>query len=88
MWLAPYINSNSYYNAVAAGSNQPNELAIVFERQVCISYIKFWNYSKSPMRGVKDFEVTLDDILLFKGTMRPVITVDNWSCSVLFSGDP
>jgi hypothetical protein len=33
---------------------------------LAISAIEFWNYSKTPSRGVREIEIILDDNLIFK----------------------
>lgn len=38
----------------------------MFEKPVIISAIEMWNYSKSPLRGVKEIEIYLDDKLIYK----------------------
>ena len=47
-----------------------NELWICFEEPVSVSVIRVLNYSKSPSRGVREFEVLVDDALLFVGVLR------------------
>ncbi|CAG9311860.1 unnamed protein product [Blepharisma stoltei] len=86
MWLAPFRNASSYYSALE-GPSKPNEITITFDKQICIGYIRLWNYSKTPTRGAKDFEILLDDILLYKGVMRQAGGARDWSCVVLFTGD-
>ncbi|GMF41958.1 unnamed protein product [Phytophthora fragariaefolia] len=58
MWLAPHTPSH------------PNKLVIFFNEPVTISKIRLWNYSKTPTRGVREFEVFLDDVLIFHGTLK------------------
>ena len=68
MWLAPYINTGTY----AARKEQtrvPNYVRVFFERPVAISRIRLWNYRKNPRRGVREFEVIVDDKMVYRGYM-------------------
>lgn len=61
MWLAPFTGP----------SGPPNTIHVLFEEPITISLLKIWNYSKTPSRGVKEFELFLDDVLIFRGSLHP-----------------
>jgi len=58
MWLAPFYRQ------------PPNSVELVFDEPASISYIKLWNYARTPGRGVRDLEIYVDDILIYQGVMR------------------
>ncbi|GAM27479.1 hypothetical protein SAMD00019534_106550 [Acytostelium subglobosum LB1] len=49
----------------------PVSICIYFDYPVSLSMVKFWNYSRMLQRGVQEFEIHLDDYLIFKGKLSP-----------------
>eukprot|EP01063_Lacrimia_lanifica_P006965 TRINITY_DN14412_c0_g2_i1.p1 TRINITY_DN14412_c0_g2~~TRINITY_DN14412_c0_g2_i1.p1 ORF type:complete len:826 (+),score=273.30 TRINITY_DN14412_c0_g2_i1:108-2585(+) len=79
IWLAPY------------SPGTVNLLYIVFEEPVAISRIAFWNYSKTPTRGVDACTVYVDDTLVYSGRLKPApkgAATGDFSQHMVFTNDP
>ncbi|KYQ91327.1 hypothetical protein DLAC_08273 [Tieghemostelium lacteum] len=46
-----------------------NTIYIYFDKPITIGMIKIWNYSKTINRGVEEFEIYLDDYIIYKGKL-------------------
>jgi hypothetical protein len=64
MWLAPFSGPNS-----AQRNEDYNTIFILFDEPMTIGLIKIWNYAKTSSRGVKEMEIYLDDVLLYRGCL-------------------
>lgn len=76
-WLAPIITKCL------------NRIYIVFDYPVSLSVVKLWNYSKTPNRGVKEFGILIDDLIVYNGILdkRNYKSVKNQYRTVVFTDD-
>ena len=43
-----------------------NRVKLYFDVPVCISYVRIWNYTKTPERGAYEYELLCDDAIIYR----------------------
>ena len=69
MWLAPLLVDGRIETSFNTDKNQ---LFVSFDQPIVISCIKFWNYSKDRLRGIKELEISLDDNIIYRVSLETV----------------
>ena len=65
MWLTPLVHSNTGDGFPDNSISEKNQIIISFDRPIAIASICIWNYTKTPERGVHEFAIYFDDILIY-----------------------
>ena len=61
IWLAPLLS-----DVEKIEKGRPNVILLEYSKPTRISGINFYNYVKTPSRGVREIEVFLDSFLLYR----------------------
>lgn len=96
IWLTPYKNTKGHANASApekedsTKKREPNYIILLFDQPVALSALRIWNYSKTPARGVNEYELEIDGQKIYRGFVREApsnpgeLKTKDWSSVVLF----
>ena len=63
MWLAPFA-------PFSGNTDRSNCIYVFLDDPVSISRVVVYNYTKTPSRGVSEIEMLVDDVLVYRGTLR------------------
>ena len=81
MWLAPYTPGALH------------EVWLWYDSTKTISVVELWNYSKTPDRGVFEFELWIDDYVTYQGVLAKAPQEAEWDGTdfvqpIVFTSDP
>ena len=63
MWLAPFT-------PFSGNTDRSNCIYVFLDDPVSVSRVVIYNYTKTPSRGVSEIEMLVDDVLVYRGTLR------------------
>ena len=61
-WLAPFV------------PDTPAVINLAYDKPITLGALRLWNYSKTPVRGVRQLQILLDGRLVFEGTVGQAST--------------
>ncbi|GMH74882.1 hypothetical protein TL16_g06583 [Triparma laevis f. inornata] len=85
-WLAPLAVSMSEGGDVAPGYENENVVYFTLDEPTHIGAVKIFNYGKTPKRGVRDFSLFIDGLIVYRGYAERSDRVKNGH-SILFCGE-
>ena len=63
MWLAPFT-------PFSGNTDRSNCIYVFLDDPISVSRVVIYNYTKTPSRGVSEMEMLVDDVLVYRGTLR------------------
>jgi hypothetical protein len=67
MWLAPFISDR---RDEISYKTLENQIIIELDKPLILSMIRFWNYTKTPSRGVREVEIEVDETVIFRVKLK------------------
>ena len=68
-WLAPRAATLSMMKHEVPDLEACNEVYFVFPQEVRLAAVEFWNYSKTPGRGARELDLSVDDHIIYCGEL-------------------
>ncbi|GMH73184.1 hypothetical protein TrST_g7025 [Triparma strigata] len=85
-WLAPLAVSMSEGADVAPGHENENVVYFTLDEPTHIGAVRITNYGKTPTRGVRDFSLFIDGLIVYRGYAERSDRVKNGH-AILFCGE-